>query len=95
MIVDDAMQTLKEDIEKSFLVVLFTLNAHIYPCKLAKFARDSLDLEWIEAPIEKAFTHPKGKEELFTNCLFVEDDLLMLTTWYNISFMDRDFSIVK
>ena len=60
--------------------MLFTLNAHIYSCKLVKFVRDSLDYEWTEFLTEKAFAHPKGKEELFTNCLFVEEDLLMLAT---------------
>ena len=75
--------------------MLFTLNAHIYSCKLVKFVRDSLDYEWTDSPTEKAFTNPKGKEELFTNCLYVEDGLFMLVTWYSISFLDRDLSLIK
>ena len=84
-----------DEIANSFMIVLFTLNAHIYPCKLVKFVRDSFDCAWITTPTEKAFTNPKGKEELFTNSFYVEDDLLMLMTWYNIIFVDRDLGLVK
>ena len=95
MLVKDHQEDSVDPTEKTFMLVLFTINAHVYPCKLVKFIEGSFGGIWNANTAEKAFTHLKGKEDLFINCFFVEDDLLILLTWYNITFFNRSLEVVK